>query len=200
MKSAMPFWGIANAETVRIAKGVFNEHPLPTKAAWVAAVLDIYRRAEHREERYAALELTGLKAYRAYQGADLLPMYEELITTGAWWDYVDLIAIHRVGPILLKDPEVVKDVVVGYSRSRDMWLRRTSIICQVMCKAKTDTDLLQAVIEPNLADKEFFIRKAIGWALRQHAKTDAAWVRAYVEEHESKLSGLSRREAMKHLG
>ena len=81
-----------------------------------------------------------------------------------------------------------------------MWLRRTSIICQLGAKESIDLDLLTTCIEPNLADREFFIRKAIGWALRQHAWTDPAWVQDYVRRHEDRLSPLSRREALKNVG
>ena len=81
----------------------------------------------------------------------------------------------------------------------DRWLRRTAVICQVGAKDRTDLDLLSHAIEANLDDRDFFLRKAIGWALRQHARTDPDWVRAFVAAHDDRLSGLSRREALKHL-
>ncbi len=85
----------------------------------------------------------------------------------------------------------------------DLWLRRTAMICQLHRKDDTDVDLLREVLEANLEDsrygREFFVRKALGWALRQHARVDPDWVRAFVAEHEDDLSGLSRREALKHL-
>ena len=85
----------------------------------------------------------------------------------------------------------------------DLWLRRTAILAQLKRKDGTDLDLLRLALEQNLEDslhgREFFIRKALGWALREHAKTDPDWVRAFVAEHEDRLSGLTRREALKHL-
>jgi 3-methyladenine DNA glycosylase AlkD len=89
--------------------------------------------------------------------------------------------------------------MLSWSKSNDMWKRRTSIICQLGCKAKTDLELLYACIEPSLTSREFFLQKAIGWALRQHAWTDAAEVRRYVRLNNDRLSALSRREALKNL-
>ena len=82
----------------------------------------------------------------------------------------------------------------------DLWVRRTAVLAQLSHQADTDADLLHDTIEPNLADTSFWLRKAIGWALREHAKTDPDWVRAEVDRLGDRLSGLSRREATKHLG
>jgi len=88
----------------------------------------------------------------------------------------------------------------AWSRSRDMWKRRTAILCQLSFKSDTDLTLLYDCIEPNLDDREFFIRKAIGWALRQHAWTDPGEVRRYVTRNKARLSPLSVREALKNIG
>ena len=88
----------------------------------------------------------------------------------------------------------------AWSTDSNLWKRRISIICQLSLKGDTDLELLYANIEPNLSDREFFIRKAIGWALRQYAWTDPKEVARYVAAHESELSGLSRREALKNIG
>jgi 3-methyladenine DNA glycosylase AlkD len=131
----------------------------------------------------------------------MLPVYEEMIVTGAWWDYVDAVAVHLVGDQLLRDfPGDVKPLMRAWSTDSNLWKRRASIICQVAFKGETDVDLLYACIQPNLADRQFFIRKAIGWALRQYAWTDPAEVRRYVTANASRLSGLSRREALKNIG
>jgi 3-methyladenine DNA glycosylase AlkD len=90
-------------------------------------------------------------------------------------------------------------VVRGWATSDDLWLRRAAILSQLKARERTDTTLLRACVEPNLDDPSFWIRKAIGWALRQYARTDPAWVRAEVERWGPRLSGLSRREALKHL-
>jgi 3-methyladenine DNA glycosylase AlkD len=120
-----------------------------------------------------------------------------MITTGAWWDHVDELA-QRVGYLLLTHPAQVRPVIVAWSRADDRWLRRASVICQIKAKDRTDLALLVEAIEANVADPDFFLRKAIGWALRSYAYTDPDWVRRFVERHDA-LSPLSRREALKHL-
>jgi 3-methyladenine DNA glycosylase AlkD len=125
------------------------------------------------------------------------------VTTGAWWDVVDNIAGNRVGPILRSSPGIVTPVVRSWAVDDDLWVRRTAILCQLGSKAATDTELLAHVLERNLEDshhgREFFIRKAVGWALRQHARVDPGWVLDFVAAHDDRLSGLSRREALKHV-
>jgi len=119
--------------------------------------------------------------------------------TGAWWDFVDELATRRVGPILRSHAQEVGPIVLAWSRHDDLWLRRTSIICQIGSKGRTDRELLYACIEPSLGERDFFLRKAIGWALREHAKTDPGAVARYVDARAEDLSPLSRREALKHL-
>jgi 3-methyladenine DNA glycosylase AlkD len=199
MKSAMPFRGVAGPAQARICTAVFSRHPLPDFDAWRDTALALWRGATYREERYAALMLTGARRYQAFQRLETIPMYEELIVTGAWWDFVDLIASRRIGPLLAAHPRPLSALMRRWSRDRNMWKRRTAILCQLSFKHDTDARLLFACIEPNLGDREFFIRKAIGWALRQYARTSPETVRAYVRSRGDRLSALSRREAMKHL-
>ncbi|HUP44807.1 MAG TPA: DNA alkylation repair protein, partial [Thermoanaerobaculia bacterium] len=134
------------------------------------------------------------------QTLDALPMYEEMIVSGAWWDTVDVVAIHRVGACLLRDePAKMKKTLRRWSKGDDLWKRRTSIIAQNTFKKETDLDLLYDCIAPSLASKEFFLRKAIGWALRQYAWTNPREVQRYVREHAAELSPLSKREALKNI-
>jgi 3-methyladenine DNA glycosylase AlkD len=198
MKSEMPYRGVAKPERAAFTKRLFAEHPLSDVDTWRATVLELWRGAEFREERYLAIDLTGLRKYARWQNSSLLPMYEEMIVTGAWWDYVDEVAIRRVGPLLCGEPETLTPSMRAWSRDPDLWRRRTSVICQVGSKQDTDTELLAECILATISDRDFFLRKAIGWALRQHAKVDPAWVRAFVDAH-PELSPLSRREATKHL-
>jgi 3-methyladenine DNA glycosylase AlkD len=194
----MPYLGVPAPLLRKACKKVFAEFPLPTAAAWQTAVLTLWRGARHREERYAAIELTGDRRARPFQAMATLPMYEEMIVTGAWWDYVDGIASHRLGDLLAQHPKDMKKKMLAWSRSDDLWKRRSSIICQLGHKERTDLDLLYACIEPSIDSREFFLRKAIGWALRAYAWTDSREVVRYVKENESRLSGLSRREALKN--
>ena len=162
-------------------------------------VLDLWRRASFREERYAAMALAGHARARSFQTSAAMKIYEELIVVGAWWDYVDHIAAHRVGPILRDYPASMRRRMLAWSNSANMWKRRTSIICQLGFKEHTDLELLYACIEPSLDSDEFFLRKAIGWALREHAWTDPAEVKRYVRLKRNRLSGLSIREALKNV-
>jgi 3-methyladenine DNA glycosylase AlkD len=200
MKSPMPYYGVPAPVTKRVFARVLHDHPVEDRESWAATVRALWHDATHREERYGALALAGHRHYLAHQDAETLNLYRELIVTGAWWDFVDTLASHRVGPILRTHHDEVRPVIVAWSTDPDMWLRRTSIICQLGARESIDLDLLAACIEPNLADRESFIRKAIGWSLRQHAWTDPAWVQDYVRRNQTRLSPLSRREALKNVG
>jgi 3-methyladenine DNA glycosylase AlkD len=124
-------------------------------------------------------------------------MYEEMIVSGAWWDLVDELATHRIGALLAAFPDSMRPLMLRWAHDDDLWKRRTSILCQNRFKARTDTALLFACIEPSLSDNDFFARKAIGWALREYAKTEPREVVRYVRA--KGISGLSRREALKNL-
>ena len=200
MKSAMPYLGVSAVPMRQVCKAAFADVAWPDSEAWQADVLAIWRGAEYREERYAAIELTGVRAARGFQHMEALGMYEEMIVDGAWWDYVDAIAGQRLWAILQNDRAAMKAAMLGWSRDDDMWKRRSAILCQIRAKAATDLDLLYACIEPSLGSGEFFLRKAIGWALREYAWTDPEEVRRYVAANETRLSGLSRREALKNVG
>ena len=198
MKSAMPFRGVPKPARAQLARRVFAEHVIADRATWEATVRQLWHEATYREERYLAIELTGHRMARAWQDPDAVPLYRELIVTGAWWDFVDELAIRRIGPILRRFRDELTPLMRSWARHEDRWLRRSAVICQVTAKAATDRDLLAGVITANIDDKDFFLRKGIGWALRDYAKTDPDWVRAFVAEHPG-LSPLSRREALKNL-
>jgi 3-methyladenine DNA glycosylase AlkD len=199
MRSSMPYLGVPTPLRRAACKRVFAELPLADAAAWRRQVLALWRGAQFREERYAALDLTGVRAARPFQDLGALPMYEELIVTGAWWDYVDELASHRLGALLRRHPAEMRAAMLAWSRSDDLWKRRAAILCQLGFKRETDTALLYACIEPALGSREFFLRKAIGWALRQYAWTDPQEVARYVRAQGERLSPLSRREALKHV-
>jgi 3-methyladenine DNA glycosylase AlkD len=200
MKSTMPYYGVPTPAHRTLCKAIFADVHFTTAADWQAQVLDIWRNARFREERYAAIGLTGIKRFQPFQTPAAVKMYEEMIVTGAWWDYVDTISSNRIGPILRAYPAPMRRKMLTWSKSPNMWKARTSILCQLGFKAHTDLDLLYACIEPSLASKEFFLRKAIGWALRQHAWTDPAEVRKYVQRNRARLSPLGIREALKNIG
>jgi len=177
---------------------VFARHPLASADDWRGAVLELWRGARRREERYAAISLLAQRSYSAYRTLEILPMLEEMIVDGAWWDYVDAIATHRLRELLDRYPKPMSRAMRKWSRDDDLWKRRSAILCQVGRKQATDLELLFDCIEPNLADRDFFIRKAIGWALRDYAWHDLDTVERWVSANDSRLSGLSKREALKN--
>jgi 3-methyladenine DNA glycosylase AlkD len=203
MKSAMPFRGVSAPMVRAVCRELFNAHRLPDVQAWRDAVTALWDDAEYREERYAALLLAGHRFYVAHQTPDTLPLYRHMVVTGAWWDTVDALAANHVGPVLRSYPEEVAPTMRAWAVDADLWVRRTAVLCQLGSKESTDVDLLRHVLEVNLEEslhgREFFIRKAVGWALRQHARVDPDWVRGFVAEHADRLSGLSRREALRWL-
>lgn len=192
MKSTMPFLGVRVPRVRAVTRGIARG---ATDAAVLRdAALTLWREAAYREERYAASALMALRPVRAR--LDMVDVHEEMIRTGAWWDHVDEVT-HRLTETLEAHPSEMTPLLRAWSRDDDFWVRRASIISQLGRRGATDRDLLSDVIEPNLADQEFFIRKAIGWALREFGKTDPEWVRVFADAHD--LSPLSRREALRLL-
>jgi 3-methyladenine DNA glycosylase AlkD len=199
MKSAMPFHGVDVKALRDICRRVFAEHALTSAAAWRRDVLAIWRGAKFREERYAAIELADDWRARPFQTMASLPMYEEMIVTGAWWDLVDALATKRLGDILRNEPAPMRKAMRAWSRSDDLWKRRSSILCQNTLKKDTDLAFLFATIEPSIASREFFLAKAIGWALREYAWTDPKPIVSYVEKNRARLAPLAIREALKNV-
>jgi 3-methyladenine DNA glycosylase AlkD len=200
MKSSLPYRGVSLPVCRRIARRAVADHPPGDRSAFLATVRVLWDDAGYREERYAALALVRDRRYAEYRDPEALPLYRHLVVTGAWWDLVDEAATHLVGPLLLGHPREVRPVVLSWATESDRWLRRTAVICQIGAGSRIDTDLLTRAVDANADDPDFFLRKAIGWALRQHARVDPDWVRAFVADRADRLSPLSRREALKHLG
>lgn len=195
----MPLHGVDVTALRAICRASFAAHPVGNAAAWRKDVLALWRGAKFREERYAAIELTGDRRAREFQAMASLPMYEEMIVTGAWWDIVDTIATKRLGEILRNEPAPMRKAMRAWSRGEDMWKRRSAILCQNSFKKDTDLAFLFALIEPSIGSKEFFLRKAIGWALRSYAWTDEKPILAYVEKNRPRLAPLAIREALKNV-
>jgi 3-methyladenine DNA glycosylase AlkD len=160
-------------------------------------VLALWREATRREERYLAVALATDARFREHRTIEALPLYEELIVTGAWWDHVDAVAAVLLAELLAREPDRLTPILREWARDRDMWKRRAAIVAQVRRKADTDLALLYDCIEPNRGDREFFIRKGIGWALRAYAWVDPDEIERYCATHE--LSPLSRREALRNV-
>ena len=200
MKSDMPYLGVSAVPLRRVCKDTFAAIGYTSTRHWQRDVLSLWRGACYREERYAAIALTGVRVAEAFHTVEALDMYEEMVVSGAWWDCVDGIATKRLWMILRAEPARMKRILLQWSRDDNFWKRRCAILSQIKAKEGTDLRFLYACIEPSLGSREFFLRKAIGWALREYAWTDPREVRRYVKQNQERLSGLSRREALKNIG
>jgi 3-methyladenine DNA glycosylase AlkD len=196
MKSSILSLGVRVPEVRRCVVAAAAAFPFESPEQLRETALVLWREAQWREEQYAAIDLTGLRLVA--RDPLMLPVYEEIIRTGAWWDFVDGVS-QRICDLVLAHRAMMTPVLLEWSTDADIWIRRAAITSQLKAKSATDTGLLRAAIEANLGDPEFFIRKAIGWALREFARTNPAWVRDFVMEHAGQLSPLSRKEALRHL-
>jgi 3-methyladenine DNA glycosylase AlkD len=195
MRDQFEHFGITNPHLTELNREVLFGLAPPAEADLVAVALGCWAKPE-REYQYFAW--TYLRKYVGAGSPLLLGTVKELITTKSWWDTVDTLAAHTVGPLVTAYPALVEtmDAWVG---DENMWVARTAILHQIRYKQRTDAERLFRYCTARAGHKDFFIRKAIGWALREYAYTDADAVRAYVEEHRAMLSPLSIREASKHL-
>lgn len=195
MKDIAPFFGIKATERRALLKEHIAVHGAPPADELHAIVRSAFGCRE-REMHHTAVDL--LVKYTKKLSPDDLPLVEELITTKSWWDTVDALAIHVAGVILKRYPREITKWNKRWIGSRDMWLNRTAILFQNRWKGDTDKDLLFSNIDRHAARTEFFIRKAIGWALRELSATDPGAVKDFVRSR--KLSSLSEREALRKIG
>jgi 3-methyladenine DNA glycosylase AlkD len=199
MKSQMPFHGVPMPVLRRVAKQQLGALDLRTLGEVEAVVRGLWDGARFREERYAALVLLRLPRHRALLTHEALPLFERLMSTGAWWDLVDEVATHLLHPLLVSAPRESRATLRRWSRGQDLWLRRAAIIAQVHARAATDVPLLFTLVEPAVDEREFFLRKAIGWALRALGPWRPDDVVAWLDANAERASGLTRREAQKGL-
>jgi 3-methyladenine DNA glycosylase AlkD len=197
MKTDMPFYGVQKPARVPIARQLVKEFAPTNHDEYTALVLGLWD-LPHREEKYLALDVA--EHFLSFVDGTSLPLYRRLIVEGAWWDFVDEVATHLVGHLVVHGPRENWPEVDTWIDQPDMWLRRSVIICQVGAKERTDPARLFAFCEARIEEKEFFIRKAIGWSLREYAKTDPEAVAKFAMNNRDRLSGLSFREATKHIG
>jgi 3-methyladenine DNA glycosylase AlkD len=195
MRDQFEYLGIKTPQSVALQKEFYSKNGLPEIAELDPILRDLWVLPQ-REFQYVAVGLLG--RCEGQIPATFIKTIEYLIVTKSWWDTVDSLAGGMVGMHFKRFPEVRKKYLPKWRASTNFWLRRTTILFQLGYKRDTDFDLLCDIIRENLGSKEFFINKAIGWALRQYARTDPKAVKKFVNATRD-LSPLSRREAMKHL-
>lgn len=196
MKTEQPFYGVKTPPRRAIAREIAQRFSPVTVRDYEAAVWALWE-LPHREEQYLAVDVARL--WSSFIEPPRLPLYRRMIRDGAWWDTVDAIAAKLVGRLVREHRKRLSPVMHAWIDDGDMWIRRSALICQLGHKADTDAAMLFEFCRRRAHEQEFFIRKAIGWALREYARTDPAAVRSFVAEMGEELSGLSRREATKHL-
>lgn len=197
LKTDMPFFGVKRPDCSRIFKVAMRRYPVSTRAEYERGVRAFWAQP-NREEKYMAVKLA--RAVPRYISPPSLPLYRKLIVEGAWWDFVDEVAAHPVGTLLLEHRERIAPVMEEWIDHPDMWLRRSALLAHLLHKDQTDEATLFDHCLRRADERDFFIRKAIGWVLRQYARTAPDAVRAFVMEHRDAWSGLTFREATKHIG
>lgn len=195
MKNNFPFFGIKTDDRRHVFKEIWknNENEVSTNARAIAE--ELYAKQE-RELHYCAIEVLMKTLKKNYIKEDI-HLIEKLIITNSWWDSVDTIAKFILGEYLLEFPTETVSVINHFSNSENMWLNRSAILFQLGYKEKTDFDLLKAICEKHKSSTEFFIQKAIGWSLREYAKTNPVAVRNFVLNTDLKV--LSKKEALKNI-
>jgi 3-methyladenine DNA glycosylase AlkD len=203
MKNKQKFRGINAVARKTAQNAVFGEYlgGLKDKSVWLASVADLWA-GEWREDRYAALDLMdyGTRAALKHVTPEVLPTVVTMIKQCDHWDTLDTLATKILGTVLLQmSVEDRRTQIRALNAAEDhLWTRRAAILAQLKFKKATDTELLSEILLSRAHETDFFIRKAIGWSLREFAKTNKPWVREFVSRNADALSLLSKREALKH--
>ncbi len=202
MKSALPFHGVAAPQRRQLVKTAAALYPVTDADMLRDALLLLWRDATHREQRYAALDLLRLQPAQRLIGLWLLPVLQEFIKTGPWWDHNDELSGESLGLLLQRHPAELKPLLRQWATDPDLWFRRAAMLCQRGLKADSfDAALLYDCILPSMTPSplagEFFIRKGMGWALRERSYAAPEEVKAFCAAYHRRLSPLTLREALK---
>ncbi|SDT61952.1 DNA alkylation repair protein [Actinoplanes derwentensis] len=195
LRDQFPFLGLTSAVRRAQARVALKGLPKPTEADLREVALACWSREEREFQQFACDYLT---AHIKTPGPGFLTTTAELITTRSWWDTVDPLATHVVAGLVRRHPALTTRMD-EWSIADDMWLVRTAILHQLLYGPATDTERLFGYCAAQAGHQDFFVRKAIGWALRHYARTDPTAVRSFLTAHADHLSPLSIREAAKHL-
>ena len=193
MLNKFEYIGIKTPERREIFKNFFKEYKNKEKIDW--EFVNKCWENKYREFQYVAADY--LKNMKDKLTIDDIPKLKRLILKKSWWDTIDNLDM-TIGALALKDSNVNK-ILLEWSLDENIWLRRIAIDHQLLRKEKTNTELLEKILKNNLGQTEFFINKAIGWALRDYSKTNPEWVKNFIEEIKENMAKLSIKEASKYL-
>ena len=192
MKNKFDFLGVKTPARRKLAKAFFKQQ---TDSVIDWDFINEAWKNPYRELQYIALDYLEIRK-KLLTPSDL-PRLKKLAQTKSWWDTIDFLD-RLVGSIIARFPET-KEIILSWSCDEDIWLRRLAIDHQLLRKEETDTELLEKILVNNLDQTEFFINKAIGWALRDYSKTNSDWVRDFIQRHREEMAALSIREGSKYL-
>ena len=195
MKTSQPFHGVQRPAQKAILREVKKQFTIPSFEEYKQVITELWS-GRCREEMYLALDVA--EAHPRFRVSKVFPFFTVLLQTAPHWDTVDRICSGLLSPLLREDRSYERQVFT-WSGSDSFWLRRASLLVHLRQKDQTNVRLLERTILKLAPDPEFFVRKAIGWVLREYAETNPRWVRQFVREHEEELAPLSKREALKHL-
>jgi 3-methyladenine DNA glycosylase AlkD len=196
LKTTMPCYGVAKPGLVPIFREMKRRFVPAGRRQYEAGIRTLWRLA-HREEKYAALEYAT--QHKGLVTSASLVLYERLVREGAWWDLVDYVAANLVSPLYLAERKTLRGIINRWIDDEDMWIRRAAILAHLRHKHRTDQRQLFAHCLRRSGEREFFIRKAIGWALRQYSYANPQGVRRFLLANRDRLSPLSFREGAKAL-
>ncbi len=193
MQDKFRFLGVRGATRTEIYKKYFPDARKNKVIDW-----DFVERCWNKEEReFQYVVVYYLKAMQKFLKRDDISRLKYLIVTKSWWDTVDLLA-KVVGSLVIRI-EGYDQIMLEWSKDSNIWLKRVAILYQLSLKEKVDKQVLERILVNNLGDSEFFINKAIGWALRDYSKFNPEWVREFIEKNKNGMANLSIREASKYL-
>lgn len=195
MKYKFSFHGIKKPLRAVIQKKFFKDYPVTSEAELITLLELLWDKSE-REYQYVACDLAY--TYKKLWTPTIFAHFEKFIRTKSWWDTVDTLASKMVGTLINRYPEL-QNAMDSWIDDDNLWIRRTALIHQLRYKEKTDKERLFRYCLKTMDEQEFFIRKALGWSLRQYAKTNPEAVKDFITEHKEQLSPLSYKEAAKHL-
>lgn len=189
------FYGIKTPLRRKLSKDFYKAYPIYNTKE-LKALIQLCFKEPQRELHYFAIELLGF--HKKLWNVQTITLIEWILTHNSWWDSVDGTNTHVIGKYFQLFPELVPKITDKWNQSNNFWLQRMSILFQLTYRKQTNLALLTKYIENRQLEKEFFVRKAIGWALRAYTYTDPAWVISFVKKH-PELSNLSKREALKRV-
>ena len=193
MRNLFIFYGLPTPKRKALYKDIIKEEKKQKKIDW--EFLDQCYEDEHREFQYVVCDyLIAMNDFLTYED---IPKIKKYVQTKQWWDTIDCLD-RVIGEIGLRDQRV-DALMREWSQDDDFWIRRIAIDHQLCRKEKTDTELLEKILVNNFGSDEFFINKAIGWALRDYSKTNPDWVRAFIDKYKDQMDKLSIKEASKYI-